>query len=87
MKPIDYENGVGEFLRLIGDLESDIPLISTWFTNYFLVPSFERKMLEPNGLKWPALNDEMFSFDAYFKVAAEVFKYQNKSQSWKEIGA
>jgi hypothetical protein len=32
----------------------------------------------------------MYSFDAYFKVAAEILKYQNKGgsgQSWKEIEA
>jgi len=27
----------------------------------------------------------MYSFDAYFKVAAEILKHQNKNQTWKDI--
>lgn len=83
----DYEKGINLFLKGFGELESDVPKIAKWFFTYILQPLFNKKILAPKDLNWPEPNDEMSSFDAYFKVAAEILKYQNRSLAWKEISA
>lgn len=72
----DFVFGIAEFLKGICDLESDVPLISKWFTRHVVIPLMERKVIDVKQLAWPLPNDEMYSFDAYFKVAAEIFKHQ-----------
>lgn len=69
----------------MGDLENDVPLIAKWFSKYILIPLLEKKIIETKLLVWPEINEEMYAFDVYFKVAAEIFKHQNKTMSWKEI--
>lgn len=60
---------------IIADLEADIPKISKWFCKYILIPLLEKKIIETKTLVWPEYNEEMYALDAYFKVAAEIFKY------------
>lgn len=62
-------------------------MIAKWFFNYFLQPLFSSKFIEPKQLIWPEPNEDMYSFDAYFKVVAEIFNYQNRNQAWKDIAA
>jgi hypothetical protein len=49
----DFVEGIGEFLKVIGDLESDVPLIAKWFTRYVLIPLMDRKVIEIEQLAWP----------------------------------
>jgi hypothetical protein len=49
----DFVEGIGEFLTVIGDLESDVPLIAKWFTRYVLIPLMNRKVIEIEQLAWP----------------------------------
>lgn len=72
----DFVEGIADFLKVIGDLESDVPLIAKWFTGYVLNPLMGRGFIELKQLAWPKPNDEMYSFDAYFKAAAEILKHQ-----------
>lgn len=65
-------------MKGFGELESDVPKIAKWFFQFFLLPLFSKKIVEPRQLTWPEPNDDMMSFDAYFKVVAEIFKYQNR---------
>lgn len=83
----DIMKGINSFFNVIADLESDVPHIARWFTSYFLFPLIEKQVVDTKQLVWPEPNDEMYSVDAYFKVAAEILKYQNKNQSWKDIEA
>lgn len=81
----DYNIGIERFLRIIPDLEPDIPKIAKLFSKFFIIPLLEKKIIDTKLLVWPEPNDDMYSVDVYFKVAAEIFKYQNKTQSWTEI--
>ena len=64
-------------MAIIADLESDIPKIAKWFCKYILIPLLEKKIIETKTLVWPEPNEEMYAFEAFFKVAAEIFRYLN----------
>ena len=59
----------------MANLECDVPMLSKWFTKYFLFPLLDTKQFDLSKLKYPEVDDEMTEFDVYFKVAAEIFKY------------
>lgn len=81
MRAQDIMLGVNQFLAVISDLESDVPKIANWFTHLFLFPLFntKEKSLDATSISWPEPNDETYTFDALFKVAAEVLLFQNKT--------
>ena len=45
----DIMHGINQFLTVIADLESDVPLIAKWFTSYFLFPLFDKKANDLNA--------------------------------------
>lgn len=51
--PKDFVEGIGDFLKVIGDLESDVPLIAKWLTRYVLIPLMDRKVIDIKQLAWP----------------------------------
>jgi hypothetical protein len=55
-------------------------MLSKWFTKYFLFPLVDSNQFDPSRIRYPEADDEMTDFDVYFKVAAEVFKYQQSTQ-------
>jgi len=76
----DLELGIEQYFKIMGNLECDTPMLSKWFTKYFLFPLVDSNQFDPSRIRYPEADDEMTDFDVYFKVAAEVFKYQQSTQ-------
>jgi len=73
----DLTQGIEQYLKIVYALESDIPLLSKWFTKYFLFPLMDRKLLDLKHIHFPEVDEDMTDFGVYFKVAAEIFKNQS----------
>jgi hypothetical protein len=72
----DLTIGISQFLTIAADLESDCPHIALLFSRQFLVPLLKDGVVTTQSIKWPAVNDEMYAFDLYFKVMAEVLYFE-----------
>lgn len=66
-------------------MEADVPKIVHWFSKYFLIPLIDKAMIETKSLIWPTDVEDMYSFDAYFKLSAEIFRHQKVTMGWEAI--
>lgn len=79
--------GIQQFLAIAADLESDCPHIAKLFSRRFLVPLLKEGVVSTQHIKWPPVNEEMYAFDLYYKVIAEVFYFEQNElgKDWKQI--